>query len=83
MLLGGPPVSFMPLEYMTAASENRAVEVLKLLATRGWHRAAKVPDLLIAAVAERTGLTMLHLDKDFELIAEVTHQPIERLAVED
>jgi predicted nucleic acid-binding protein len=83
VLLGGRPVSFMPLEYMTAASENRAVEVLKLLVPRGWHRAPKVPDLLIAAVAERAGLTVLHLDKDFELIAEVTGQPVERLEVED
>jgi predicted nucleic acid-binding protein len=38
-----------------------------------------VPDLLIAAVAERTGLIVLHLDKDFDLIAEITGQPIERL----
>jgi predicted nucleic acid-binding protein len=37
-----------------------------------------VPDLVIAAVAERSGLTVLHLDKDFELIAEVTGQPVER-----
>jgi predicted nucleic acid-binding protein len=30
-------------------------------------------------VAERAGLTLLHLDKDFELIAEMTGQPVERL----
>ena len=38
-----------------------------------------MPDLLIAAVAELAGLTVLHLDEDFELIAEVTGQPVERL----
>ena len=41
---------------------------------------ASVTDLLIAACAELTRLTVLHVDKDFELIAEVTGQPVERLA---
>jgi predicted nucleic acid-binding protein len=36
---------------------------------------------LIAATAELAQLTVLHLDKDFELIAEVTGQPVERLIV--
>ena len=38
-----------------------------------------VPDLLIAAVAELAGLIVLHFDKDFDLIARVTGQPVERL----
>jgi len=33
----------------------------------------------VAATAELAGLTVLHLDKDFETTAEVTAQPIERL----
>lgn len=49
------------------------------LAGRGMHRTPSVPDLLIAAVAERSGLTVLHHDKDFELIAEITGQPVESL----
>ena len=28
-----------------------------------------------------TGLTVLHLDKDFEMIAEVTGHPVERLVI--
>jgi predicted nucleic acid-binding protein len=31
------------------------------------------------AIAERAQLTVLHLDKDFELIAEITRQAVERL----
>jgi predicted nucleic acid-binding protein len=50
-----------------------------LLAGLGHHRAPSIPDLLIAATAERAGFTVLHLDKDFELIAEITGQPVERL----
>ena len=75
-----PPLSSMPVEYLTPAIENRAVDVLTLLADRGQHRAPSIPDLIIAATAELAGLTVLHLDKDFEVIAQVTGQPVERLS---
>jgi len=74
-----PPVSAMPVEYLTPAIEDRAVEVLALLADRGQRRAPSVPDLIIAATAELAGLTVLHCDKDFDLIASVTGQPAEWL----
>lgn len=75
-----PPISQLPVQHTTPRTEDRAVQVQGLLADRGHHRAAKVPDLLIAATAELAGLTVLHVDKDFDLIAEVTGQPVERLA---
>ena len=74
------PLAAMPVEYFTPAIEQRAVEVQLLLADRGQHRAPSIPDLLVAATAELAGLTVLHLDKDFELIAGITGQPTERLA---
>ena len=74
-----PPLSSMPVEYLTPAIEDRAVEILTLLADRGRHRAPSIPDLIIAATAELAGLAVLHLDKDFDLIAELTGQPMERL----
>jgi predicted nucleic acid-binding protein len=76
-----PPLASMPVEYLTPKIEDRAVAIQLALADLGQHRAPSIPDLLIAATAESAGLTVLHLDKDFELIAEVTGQPIERLAV--
>jgi hypothetical protein len=76
-----PPLSSMPVEYMTPAVEDRAVEVLTLLADRGQHRAPSVPDLIIAATAELASLTVLHLDKDFDVIADITGQSVERLTV--
>jgi predicted nucleic acid-binding protein len=76
-----PPLAVMPVEYQTPAIENRAAEVLTLLADRGQHRASSIPDLIIAATAELAGLTILHLDKDFEIIASITGQPLERLNV--
>jgi len=75
-----PPISAMPVEYLTPAIEDRALEVLQLLAGKSQHRAPSIPDLLIAATAELAGLTVLHLDKDVELIAELTGQAHERLA---
>jgi len=74
-----PPLVSMPLEYVTPVVERRAVDVQLALTGRGQHRAASIPDLLVAAVAELAGLTVLHVDKDFDLIAAVTGQPVERL----
>ena len=76
-----PPVSLMPVERITPAIEDRAEEVQMLLADRGRHRAPSIPDLLIAATAEKAGLTVLAVDKDFELIAAITGQPVETLSL--
>jgi hypothetical protein len=73
------PLASIPAEYLTPAIEDRAVEVQLLLADRGQHRGPSIPDLIIAAVAELAGLTVLHLDKDFDLIAALTGQQLERL----
>lgn len=56
---------------------DRAVEIQGLLAKKAQHRAASIPDLVIAAAAEHAGLTVLHYDADFDLIATVTAQPTE------
>ena len=77
-----PPLSSMPIEYLTPAIEDRAVAVQLALADRGLHRAPSIPDLLIAATAELSQLTLLHLDKDYELIAEFTGQSVERLSLD-
>ncbi|MCG6496053.1 PIN domain nuclease [Kitasatospora sp. A2-31] len=53
---------------------DRAVEVQALLTSAGHWRALSVPDLGIAAVAERHGCTVLHYDGDYDMIAAVTGQ---------
>lgn len=78
-----PPLSSMPVEYLTPTIEDRAVEVQAVLADQGHHRGPAIPDLLIAATAELAGLVVLHVDKDFDLIAAVTGQPVERLVVDE
>ena len=76
---GRPPLAAMPIEYLTPSIEDRAVAVQAALAERGQHRAPSIPDLLNAAAAELAQLTVLHLDQDYELIADITGQPVERL----
>ncbi len=70
----------MPVEYLTSKIEDRALEVQMLLADRCQHRGPSIPDLIIAAAAELSGLTILHVDKDFDTITAITGQPTVRLS---
>ena len=54
---------------------HRALQVQAALWRGGRIRAVGFPDLLIAAVAERERVTVLHYDGDYDLIALVTGQP--------
>src|SRR6202011_3887583 len=66
-------LSVFELVETTAGHVRRARQVQRLLASRS-QRGRKVPDLLIAAAAEQAGLTLLHYDNDFNLIARATGQ---------
>ena len=66
----------LPLDGRATALAERTQQAL---AQRGQHRGPTAVDLLVAAVAERHGVTVLHHDRHFELIARVTGQPIEWL----
>lgn len=57
----------------TADHVHRAKQTQRLLASRH-QRGRKLPDLLVAAAAETRGLTVLHYDTDFDLIAAATGQ---------
>ena len=67
----------LPRAPITEASTNRAIEMQGELCARGRPRGVPITDLLIAAAAEQAGLTVLHYDRDFDLIAEITGQPTE------
>jgi predicted nucleic acid-binding protein len=60
----------------TAEHVRRAKQIQRLLATKH-QRGRKLPDLLVAAAAESSGLTVLHYDADFDLIAAATGQSCE------
>lgn len=64
----------MPRVEVDEGAVRRALEVQAMLAERSQHRAAALPDLLIAACAERAGLAILHYDAAFERIAGLTGQ---------
>jgi predicted nucleic acid-binding protein len=55
---------------------DRALHVQEQLIQSGKWKAVSVPGLVIAATAERHGATVLHYDGDYDLIAEVTGQPM-------
>jgi predicted nucleic acid-binding protein len=59
---------------------QRAREVQQLLTDNGEHRSAGPVDLLLAATAELSGLTLLHHDRDFETVASRTGQSTAWLA---
>ena len=64
-------------EWLATHDEDwrRALGVQAALWRGGSIRAVGLPDLLIAAVAERERVIVLHYDGDYELIAQVTGQP--------
>ena len=67
----------LPLVATEQRDFDRAADVLELLARRGQHRAVKLPDLILAAIAERAALTVLHYDQDYDVIANLTGQPVQ------
>ena len=62
----------------TGLDWQRALEVHRLLALTGpgHQRSVRLIDLVIAATAERHGVGIAHVDRDYERIAAVTDQPV-------
>jgi predicted nucleic acid-binding protein len=61
---------------MAERAFERAEAVQQLMTEVGKHRAAGPVDLLIAATAEQAHLTVLCDDRDFDVVASITHQPV-------
>jgi predicted nucleic acid-binding protein len=61
---------------------SRALWVYEQLSAQGgaFQRSVKHPDLLIAAAAEATDVSVLHYDEDYDRIAAITGQPTRWLA---
>jgi len=72
-----PVLQRLQLVYGTPGSERRAIDVQEQLMDVGHHRTVKLPDLLVAAIAETEGLTVLHYDADFDRVSQLTGQPTE------
>lgn len=66
-------------EWLATHDEDwrRALQVQATLWDRGQIRAVGLPDLLIAAVAERERVTVMHYDSDYDLITNITGQPMQ------
>lgn len=59
---------------------SRALDVQEQLVERGAVRGVALADLVVAAAAERSDVLVLHYDKDFDLIADITGQPTQWIA---
>jgi hypothetical protein len=61
---------------------QRALAVHRQLAATGpgHQRSVRIADLIIAAVAERSGCPVVHVDADYDRIAAITGQPTRWLA---
>ena len=66
-------------EWLPTLDEDwrRALDVQTRLWQAGLVRAVGFPDLLIAAVAERECVTVLHYDGDYDHINAITGQPVQ------
>lgn len=64
-------------EWLATHDEDwrRALDIQARLWRSGRMRAVGLPDLLVAAVAERERVTVLHYDGDYDFISEATSQP--------
>jgi predicted nucleic acid-binding protein len=77
LLEGQRALEWLPV---SEAAMDRALEVQRLLARhRGNGHRRPIPDLIIAATAELYGAEVLHVESDYDIIAEVTGQPVRRL----
>ena len=65
-------------EWLATLDEDwrRALQVQAELWRSGQMRSVGLPDLLVAAVAEREHVTVLHYDADYDLVAQITSQPV-------
>ena len=73
--LNGYPTLAVDTFVEIAAARSQAA-----LAARSQHRGATPIDVIVAAIAEAHGVTLLHYDRHFDAIARVTGQPAEWLA---
>jgi predicted nucleic acid-binding protein len=77
LLAGQSALEWLPV---SEAVMDRALQVQRLLAAHsGKGHRRPIPDLIIAAAAELHGAEVLHVDSDYDMIAEVTGQPMRRL----
>jgi len=54
-----------------------ALDTQRRLSATGQLRAVGIPDLLIAATAQRHGVTLVHYDADYDVVATITGQATE------
>ena len=67
----------LPHLRIDADVEDAALDAQRDLARRGHHRSASPSDLLIAACAHIHGAGVLHYDRDYDVLVELSHLAFE------
>lgn len=62
----------LPRVVIDSQIEDAAISAQQALARRGHHRTASPSDLLIAACAHSHGSGVLHYDRDYDVLLEIT-----------
>jgi predicted nucleic acid-binding protein len=62
----------LPRLWINAEVEDAALDAQRDLAHRGHHRSASPSDVLIAACAHVHGAGVLHYDRDYDVLTELT-----------
>ena len=62
----------LPRVTIDSEVEDAAIGAQQALARRGHHRSASPSDLLIAACAHTRGSGVLHYDRDYDVLLEIT-----------
>lgn len=70
-LSGFRSIAAEPVDWERARHVHRRLAALG----PGHQRSVRIPDLLVAAVAERAAIPVVHYDEDFDRIAAITGQP--------
>jgi hypothetical protein len=73
-------LSLLPQLELNGHAARLALRTQSELAERSQHRGPAPVDLLVAAIAEVHGATVVHYDRHFDAIARVSRQPVEWLA---
>ncbi len=68
----GALVNGLPVVPVDGELDYRAAAQLSVASRRNGHPIRSLVDCLIAAVALRRGLTVLHRDRDFEFLAQIS-----------
>jgi predicted nucleic acid-binding protein len=69
----------LPYFHVPESVWTEAATLQHRLWEKSQHECASAVDLVVSVIAARHNLVLLHADRDFEVIAKITGQPVQRI----